>query len=259
LDERWIVAYLERIGAVRPERADVDTLCHLQERHVLSVPFDMIAFYTGEPVRHSMDAVRKVVDGRRGGSCFELNSAFGLLLRAVGYDVDIIWGVVYRDAILARNSAHMALRVRTPVQWLVDVAHGKHSRWPLRMDLATPQDDPHGKYLVTPAGADEVDVSVDGELLYRMRCEARNEEYGEAALRWYRTSPESPFLKRPVCIQPTESGKYTLLGNKLIAERHGNQVVEDITSEAKLLATYKRCFGIELDTPPARPPVHRSS
>ncbi|MEU9456601.1 arylamine N-acetyltransferase [Streptomyces sp. NPDC048277] len=234
---------------------DAHGLGHLQERHVLSVPFEMIAFYTGEPVGHSMDAVRKVVDHHRGGSCFELNSAFGLLLRALGYEVEIIWGRIHRDTAFDKRTGHMALRVRTPgspVPWLVDVGHGYNSRRPLRLDLRTPQDDPHGTYLLTPAEEGDVDVSVDGRTLYRMESRARDEDYGEAMMWWYHTSPKSPFKKKPVCMQPTETGKYSLLGTRFTSEEDGSETVRDIETEAELIEIYKRCFGIELSTLPVR-------
>jgi len=234
---------------------------------VLSVPFDMIAYYTGEPVRHAMGAVAKVVDERRGGSCVELNSAFGMLLRALGYQVEIIWGNIYRRAVLDRRPGHMALRVRAPIAttrqddgaqagascpWLVDVAQGKHSRWPLRMDLRTPQADPHGTYLLAAAADGDIDVSVDGELLYRMEARARDEDYGEAVVWWLSTSPKSPFTRRPICIQPTENGKYSLIGNRFISEENGERVVKEIASDAELLEIYKRFFGLELAAPPTR-------
>ncbi|WP_162793973.1 arylamine N-acetyltransferase family protein [Streptomyces paludis] len=253
MDEHVIDAYLDRIGATRPGRADADGLRRLHERHVLSVPFETIAFYTGEPIGHSMDAVRKVVDDHRGGSCFELNSAFGLLLRGLGYQVETIWGRIHRAAGPDRRTGHMALRVRTPsAVWLVDVGHSNNSRRPLRLDLRTPQGDPHGTYLLTAAEEGDIDVSVDGRLLYRMETRARDEDYGEAVLWWYRTSPESPFTKRPVCVRPTESGRYSLKGTRFTSEENGSERVRDIETDAELIEIYKRYFGIGLNTLPVR-------
>ncbi|MEO6083498.1 MAG: arylamine N-acetyltransferase [Umezawaea sp.] len=257
LEERLVDAYLAHIGAQRPQRADVAALRHLQERHVLSVPFETIAFYTREPVPHSTSAVRKIVDQRRGGSCFELNSAFALLLRALGYELDILQGRIYRNSVLDSRPGHMALRVRTPglpgpgeVSWLVDVGQGRNSRYPLRLDAHEPQEDPHGTYLLVNAPEGDVDVLLDGNPIYRMESRVISEEYGEATVWWYLTSPKSPFVKHPICILPDENGRRSLVGNTLISEVNGRRTVRKLTTDAELLMAYKANFGIELDQVP---------
>ena len=53
------------------QRADAAALRYLQERHVLSVPFENLAFHLNEPVPRSVEAIRKIVYGGRGGCCFE--------------------------------------------------------------------------------------------------------------------------------------------------------------------------------------------
>lgn len=252
IDDKIIDAYLLRIGASKPERADEEALRHLQERHVLSVPFETLAFQMGEPVPHSMDAVRKVVIDHRGGTCFEVNSAFAMLLRALGYQVDLLGGMIYRSGVMDQQMGHMALRVRTAQgsSWLVDVGQGRHSRWPLRLDSRVPQEDPHGRYLLAEAAEGDLDVSVDGDLLYRVEPRGRSEEYGAPIVWWYRTSPQSPFSKRPICILPTEKGKVTLLGDKLIQEEGGRRTARRLTTEGELRAAYRTWFGIELDRLP---------
>ena len=86
MDGATIDRYLERIGAERPARADADALRHLQHRHLLAVPFENLSIHLGEPIVLTEDAlVAKIVDGRRGGFCYELNGLFGMLLDALGY------------------------------------------------------------------------------------------------------------------------------------------------------------------------------
>lgn len=259
MEDKVIDAYLQRIGAKRPDRADAESLRHLQERHVLSVPFETLAFQLGEPIPQAMDAVRKVVDDHRGGTCFEVNSAFALLLRALGYEADIIGGMIYRGGVMDKQFGHMALRVRTPAApddpardagWLVDVGQGKHSRWPLRLDCRLPQEDPHGVYRITDAPEGDIDVSVDDDPLYRLESRSRSEEFGAQVVWWYRTSPLSPFAKRSICILPTETGKITLVGDRLIREEGGRRTVRRLCTERELRDALRTSFGIELDQLP---------
>ncbi|MGI8312567.1 arylamine N-acetyltransferase family protein [Saccharopolyspora hattusasensis] len=257
LADHYVDAYLARIGADRPERPDLATLRHLQERHVLSIPFETIALYTGEPVPHTLGAVRKIVEHQRGGGCLELNSAFGMLLGTFGYQVELLHGQIYRNSVLAKSSSHMALRVTFPqsgqdeVSWLVDVGEGNNSRHPLRIDLREPQADPHGTYLLTTAPDGDIDVSINGNLLYRLETRHRDVEYWQPFLWWYRTSPHSPFAAVPISIARTERGKQTLRGNELMEEYDGRRTLRRLDTDEALLKTYREYFGIELDRVPS--------
>jgi N-hydroxyarylamine O-acetyltransferase len=265
MDPELLDAYLQRIGAKRPERADAATLRYLQERHVLSVPFENIAFHMGEPVPHSEEAVRKVVVDGRGGSCFELNTAFALLLEAFGFRVALLGGRIYRGKTLSSPFGHLALRVETaetaagpegpsgPHSWLVDVGQGSHSRWPLRLDIRTPQVDPHGTYQLEEAPDGDIDLFIDGAPLYRMEMRARTIGFCRPFLWWYQTAPDSPFAQRLVCIQPREDGKVTLAGRLLIREQNGTLVRERITTEDGMREAYRTWFGIQLDQLPKLP------
>ncbi|MET8759890.1 arylamine N-acetyltransferase [Lentzea sp. NPDC004782] len=257
LADHDINAYLARIGADRPDRPTLEALRHLQERHVLSVPFDTIAVHTGEPVQYTLDAVRKIVEQRRGGCCVELNSAFGTLLSALGYQVELLPGQIYRKSVLDKGSGHMALGVTVTSfgqdqgPWLVDVGQGYNSRHPLWMNLREAQPDPHGTYLLTSAPYGDVDVSLDDNLLYRLETRPREVGYWNRTLWWYRTSPRSPFAAAPISIARTEQGRKTLRGNELITESDGQRVLQRFDSDEALLNAYLEHFGIALDRVPS--------
>jgi N-hydroxyarylamine O-acetyltransferase len=270
LDHATISAYLQRIDAKKPGLADAAALRYLQERHVLSVPFDNLAFHLSEPVPHSMEAVEKIVHKRRGGSCFENNTAFALLLQALGFHVALIYGKNYRDQVLSKHIDHVALWVQdqasplpepSPGQralcwesqeaWLVDVGHGSNSRTPLRFDLRTPQVDAHGNYLLSDAPEGDIDVSVNDSPLYRLEIRPRDIEYGIPSLWWHRTAPESPFATRLMCVLPRERGRVTLFGNLLILQEDGHTTKKRLHTEAELREAYQSWFGIKLDRLPS--------
>ncbi|MEU6227074.1 arylamine N-acetyltransferase [Streptomyces sp. NPDC047042] len=268
MDSELVDAYLRRIGAERPERADAAALRYLQERHVLSVPFENLAFHLNEPVPQSVEAVRKIVYEGRGGCCFELNTAFALLLQTLGFRVSLLGGHIYRGKEISSPFGHLALRVEVDEpragggsSWLVDVGQGSHSRWPLDFALRTPQEDPHGAYLLTETPEGDIDVACDGVPLYRMEIRPRDAEFSTPVIWWYRTAPDSPFVRRIMCVQPREDGKVVLTGQLLIRDQNGHQTRERILAEEDLREAYRTWFGIHLERLPELPerPVARAS
>lgn len=85
--------YLERIGIVgeeiRAERYWLDRLVHA---HLTHVPFeDMDVWGAGECPDLGIKALfEKIVLRRRGGYCFELNSLFNALLKALGFETYLV-------------------------------------------------------------------------------------------------------------------------------------------------------------------------
>ena len=86
-------AYLRRLGLQAPPATDLDGLRRLQRAHLEAVPFENSSVLRGEPiVLEEPRLVRKIVDERRGGFCFELNGAFAWLLGALGFEVALLPG-----------------------------------------------------------------------------------------------------------------------------------------------------------------------
>lgn len=80
--------YLKRIGFEGKPKNDYQTLCQLQYRHFLSIPYENIDITEKKPIKLERESLfEKIVVKRRGGYCFELNGAFGALLRALGFTV----------------------------------------------------------------------------------------------------------------------------------------------------------------------------
>nr|BFE58107.1 arylamine N-acetyltransferase [Dactylosporangium thailandense] len=237
--------YLHRIGAARPARPDLDGLRHLQERHVLTVPFENLGYHLDEEIHLGGPVVDKIVRRRRGGGCYETNPAFGLLLTALGYDVAILPGRVFRPGGLGPPYCHLALRVTVGgVPWLVDTGFGRNSRRPLRLDDPGPQADPHGVYRVRDG-----EVTCDDRPLYRVDDRPAELDDFRPTLWWWRTSPDSPFLQDVFCSLPTETGRATLRGRRLTVDG----TATELTDDAAVFAAYRKHFGIDLDRLPRDP------
>ncbi|KUO09601.1 arylamine N-acetyltransferase family protein [Streptomyces sp. DSM 15324] len=257
MEPELVDAYLRRIGARRPEKADAAALRHLQERHVLSIPFENLSFHLNESVPICVEAVHRIVSEQRGGCC-ELNSAFALLLQEFGFRVAFLGGRIYRGNQPSSQTGHFVLRVETDEPsgagpWLVDVAQGSHSRWPLRLDLRTPQEDPHGTYLFSDAPEGDIDLALDGVPLYRLETRPRDIAFFFPVLWWYRTAPDSPFANKILCVRPLEDGKVALTttGRVFIRERKGQETIRQrITSEEELREVLRTWFGIRVDRLP---------
>ncbi len=83
LEERVdIAAYLRRIGYTGPVTATLPTLRQIHRAHLLAVPFENLDIPLGRQIVCDEDTfVRKIVERRRGGFCYEMNGAFAALLR----------------------------------------------------------------------------------------------------------------------------------------------------------------------------------
>lgn len=119
--------YLARIGVARDgRRADLAWLRELQVAHLTTVPFENLDVFHRRGVTTDVAwSLPKVVERRRGGWCFELNGAFGWLLRELGYAVDYVSCQVYSPDGWGPPLDHCALVVQLDGQrWFVDVGFG---------------------------------------------------------------------------------------------------------------------------------------
>ena len=250
----WVDDYLARIGVTRPVSVDLQALRDLQAAHLLAVPFENLSIHLGEPIiLDQARLVAKVVRMRRGGFCYELNGAFARLLTALGFRVSLlsarVFGVGQRPG---PPFDHMALRVDLAEPWLADVGFGRFAVQPLRLSFAGDQPDPGGTFRVadSPSGHGDLDIFHDGEPAYRVDPRPYAlDDFGPACW-WQQTFPGSHFRQSLTCSISTGSGRITLSGDRLIVTEDGHRQEQTLTSDAEILAAYRRYFGITLDRVP---------
>ncbi|WP_031005099.1 arylamine N-acetyltransferase family protein [Streptomyces sp. NRRL F-5727] len=256
LPEAVVEQYLERIGAGRPDRADAGALRELHLRHLLTVPFENLSLHLGEDVVLDEKAlVDKVTVARRGGFCYELNTAFAALLRALGYRVELLQARVFGpDGRVGIPYDHMALLVETEDggRWLADVGFGDHSHHPLAFDERGEQADPSGVFLIqeVPGAAGDLDVVRDGKPRYRLEPRPRALADFEAGAWYHRTSPESHFTRGVICSLLTEDGRVSIGGRKLYRTVAGERTERELGTDEELREAYRELFGIVLDALP---------
>ena len=109
-----IDAYFQRIGYQGERSPTLETLRFLHRAHMQSVPFENLNIGHGWPIVTTEEALfRKIVSGRRGGFCYELNGLFAALLRALGFDVTLLSArVVNAAGEVGPEFDHLTLLVR---------------------------------------------------------------------------------------------------------------------------------------------------
>ncbi|MFB7651350.1 MULTISPECIES: arylamine N-acetyltransferase [unclassified Streptomyces] len=272
MDSAQVDAYLRRLGAEYPAWPTVDALRALHLLHLRTVPFENLSVHLGEEiVLEEARLLDKVVGGRRGGFCYELNGLFGGLLAALGYEVTMLAARVYGDGgRLGIPYDHMVLLVRTVDggDWLADVGFGAHSHGPLAFGERAEQEDPGGTFRVVEAGPDaagvrgaeataraaDLDVLRDGRPVYRVEARPRVLDDFVSGAWWHSTSPRSHFLQSTVCSRITEDGgRITLSGRRLTATApDGSREERELGTDEEVLTAYREHFGIRLDRVPVR-------
>jgi N-hydroxyarylamine O-acetyltransferase len=256
LNAAQVTAYLDRIGIAhpdRPDQPDADYLRRLHRQHLHTVPFENLSIHLGEDIPLETGALfDKIVTRRRGGYCYEVNGAFAMLLRSLGYRVSLLAARVHGPSGFGPLS-HLALRVDTDEPWLVDVGFGRNPELPLRLNDPGEQNDTHGVFRVQTTAEGDLDVYRDGIVLYRIEQRPRELDDFKPAHWYQRTWPGSHFTQSPFCTLFTDHGTITLAARRLITTNGTTRNEEEFETDEQVLAAYRKHFGLNLDRIPTPP------
>ncbi|MBR7829817.1 arylamine N-acetyltransferase [Actinospica sp. MGRD01-02] len=251
-------AYLERIGATRPERPDYAGLCHLTERHMMAVPFETLDFTLREiPSIKDEDVFEKLVTRRRGGGCGELNSGFRMLLEALGYRVTLLGGRVLHNGKESFNglyNGHAVLRVELDHSYIVDVGFRWCPRKPLRLDARGVQADPHGGYEIVYTPDGDIEMVHDGVTRWRIEMHPRALDDFAATMWFCATFPGVPGAGQLWASIVTEHGRISMFNRVLTEYANGERVSSRVlTDDAEFLKVFEDTYGIKLEKVPDLP------
>ncbi|MGO9085854.1 MAG: arylamine N-acetyltransferase family protein [Candidatus Sulfotelmatobacter sp.] len=251
-----VPAYLARINYSGPTEPNIEALRALHRAHLFTVPFENLDIALGRKIVVDPDAcVRKVVEQRRGGFCYELNGAFAALLEALGFRVTLLSARVAREkGGEGPEFDHLTLRVDLGELWLADVGFGDSFLEPLALEAGTEQVDPVGKFRLTqlPATVEEQlqleRAQPDGSWKRQYSFTLQRRQITDFAdmCRHHQTSPESSFTQNSICSRATPDGRITLSGTKLIVTRNGHREERELVSEQERKAVLLEFFGINL-------------
>ncbi|HEY3889911.1 MAG TPA: arylamine N-acetyltransferase [Caulobacteraceae bacterium] len=252
-------AYFARIGYGGATRPDLETLSAIHAAQVASIPFENLDPLLGRPVNLDIAALQaKLVGGRRGGYCFELNALFKAALEALGYSVTglaarVRW-MAPPDAPLGARS-HMLMQVDLPDgPWLADVGFGAHLLdAPLNLRAGPDQSTPWAAYRLTEAdGAFTLAARVAGDwrATYLFRLEPQLAADYETYNWFTATHPQSLFVSYLIAERLTETMRYNLVNTTLTERgRDGGAVERTLSSAAELGEVLDKVFNIDPPEP----------
>lgn len=248
-----IKAYLERINYHGSLAPSAGTLRALQLAHLLTVPFENLSIHVGQPIVLEDEALfTKIVEQRRGGFCYEANGLFAALLRALGFDVQMLSAeVANAEGDFSPAFDHMALMVSLKERWLVDVGFGDSFLEPLLLDERSEQTQGSRAYKILPDGAYLILMQrhdVDKwKALYRFTLQPHVYADYEEMCRYHQTSPQSHFTRARICSRATEEGRISLSEMRFIttSEKGGRQE-RNLESREEYAAILREQFGITI-------------
>ena len=245
-------AYLERIRYTGPVTLTAETLRQIHRFHLLNVPFENLDI----PLKRNIvceetSFLRKIVERRRGGFCYEMNGAFAALLRSLGFKVTLLSARVPRqDGSEGPEFDHLALRVGLDEPWLADVGFGDSFVEPLRLKTGIEQEQFGRRYRIVEADGSlhvertELDGSWKRE--YSFTLQPRQISDFAAMCHYHQTSPESPFTRKKLCTIATLEGRVTLSDMKLIVTRYGRKEERMVRSDEEWRELLRNQFGVVL-------------
>lgn len=254
--------YFARIGYAGTPRADLATLKALTQLHPAAIAFEAVDVLLGRSVELSPGALQaKLIDGGRGGYCFEHNGLLKRVLDALGFNVEGLLGRVLwmrpQDAPLMPLT-HMALRVTIDGErWLADVGFGSCTPGaPLRFDASgAEQPTAHETFRLVRRDAWSVLQAQlpDGwHPLYMLSPEpALDIDY--VAANWYTSAhPDSTFRRELRVALTAPERRTTLMNNRLTVRHAAGGVERCVLGERELAQALVTTFGLRLDTDSAR-------
>lgn len=247
-----LTPYLTRIDYSGPLDPTRETLRALHHAHMLAVPFENLDIALGRKIVLDEDTMlKKVVDGRRGGFCYELNSAFAALLRALGFRVTLLSArVAKEDGSEGREFDHLTLRVDLEQPWLADVGFGDSFLEPLRLEAGSEQSDPAGIFRLVEDEdrwyMQKKEADGNWRAQYSFSLQPRGIQEFASMCHYHQTSPESSFTQNRICSRATPQGRITLSEMKLIVTNNGQRRERVLASEEERQRVLREQFGISL-------------
>ena len=266
--EARLAAYCTRLGLAAPPPPTAEGLATWQAAHRQAITFENLDVLLGRPIAIDGDAVfAKLVEGRRGGYCFEQNRLYGDMLALAGIANRPLLGrprLALPDGFIGPRTHVLLLAEIDGRQWIADAGFGGSFVPPLPLE--------HGAEAQTADGARHRLLRIgqpDGEWLLeragpRATTDGRAKDHGdwqaqysfdlapvmamdlEQANHWTATWPGSRFLAGPLVSRITPGGFLALSGTMLsvaqgtLAEK---RALADAAEWRDVLATV---FGVAL-------------
>ncbi len=247
-----VQSYLARVGYTGSTSPTLETLRAIHYAHLLAVPFENLDIALGRKIALDEDFfIRKIVERRRGGFCYELNGAFAALLQALGFRVTLLSArVAHSDGGESPEFDHLTLGVDLDETWLADVGFGESFLEPLRIKPGLEQMDRAGTFRTVERGErlllEKKQPVGTWKGQYSFTFQSRRLEEFAGMCEYHQRSPESHFTQNEICSRATPEGRITLAGMKLIVTRNGEREERRLKSEDEWRDTLRERFEVVL-------------
>lgn len=246
-------AYLARIGVERPLSLDIKSLSKLHRAHLLSFTWEALdAFMGWSSSITPASAFTKMVEGRRGGWCYEMNGLFGAALASLGFRVTRLCGGVGRESLgdIAIGN-HLTLRVDLDRPYLAEVGVADAIIEPVPLAVG-PISQRGFDFSIMPAegGWLRFNNHVRGMAKsFDFRPDHSDEAAMAATHGWLMQDPGSPFTNALAVLRHTADG-YVALQNDFLRRVTANSISEQrITSADHLADTFETVFDLDVPQP----------
>lgn len=245
--------YLNRLEIPASKPASREWLDFLHDRHLIQVPFENLDIVAGREIVLDEDGILdKVVARRRGGFCYELNTAFAWLLRSSGFEgVTVLSAeVLGEDGEFGIPFDHMVLELAVDgVALLADVGFGDGFTRPLELDS---EDEVRQRGVMWRLHRDGEHLhaqrfdrkAAEFRTVYRFTREPRRLEDFEAACRFHQTSAQSPFTRGPLCTAAIPDGRATLHRDRFVMQHGPTTREEPVADEEAWRKALQRYFSL---------------
>jgi N-hydroxyarylamine O-acetyltransferase len=242
---------LRRIGLLEVPSADAAGLATVHRAFVSSVPFEDLTVQLGESRPLDRDAlVERVLDGGRGGYCFEVNTVLHTLLVSLGFEVE------RRQGIVGPRSQHAAGEPTNHLTLVVETEAGPHvADAGLGEGLLVPMPLREGRVDGPPFAADLERDGDDGWWVgFHSYAGTPGFRFGDAACELEdfdpfhertSTSPDSHFVRTLVVQQPHEDRIVSLRARTLFHDGPGVRNRRVLADLAEFAGALDACFGID--------------
>ncbi|RWE72415.1 MAG: arylamine N-acetyltransferase [Mesorhizobium sp.] len=246
-------AYLARIGVERPASVDIHSLSKLHRAHLMTFTWEALDAFMGWPSSITPAAAfTKMVEGKRGGWCYEMNGLFGAALAALGFRVTRLCGGVNRETLgdIAIGN-HLTLRVDLDRPYLAEVGVADAIFEPVPLAVGP----------ISQRGFDFSIMPAEGGWLrfnnhvrgIAKSFDFRRDHSDEAAMAathgWLMQDPGSPFTNALAVLRHTADG-YVALQNDVLRRVTANSFSEQrITSADHLEDTFATVFDLDIPQP----------
>jgi N-hydroxyarylamine O-acetyltransferase len=252
MSELDLDAYLERIGysgSLAPTAAVLEAL-HLA--HASHIPFENLDVLLKRPIRLDLASLQaKLVQGGRGGYCFEQNLLLAAALERLGYPLRLIAAKVRHRGDRDLPRTHLFLMVGADgADWVADVGFGgegllqpvpfgdgsevRQYAWTYRI-----VEEKSGQWLMQSKRQD------GWANLYSFTLDPQTPADCEMANHYTSTHPDSPFVSTLTAQLPTPEARRVLRNRELIADRGGAAERRTLRDDDELLEVLAETFGLK--------------